>query len=72
VTAGTAVTVKKTTDVTDDEILQADGIALGTPFLDRGGADASGFGTLGTQAPRQFGERFARLTRQIRASRERL
>lgn len=144
--AGVEVTLRKTTEVKDEEIMRADGIALGTPvhwsnlsveakrFLDRvggvlwkakangdgrtagafctggsvsmgkdvarlsilsafltmrfmviGGVDASGFGTLGPQATtgpadpgvseqeeeeaRQFGERFARLTRQIRASR---
>lgn len=146
--SGVEVTLKKTTEVKDEEIVQADGIALGTPvhwsnlsaeskhFLDRvgaalwkaktngdgrtagtfctggavamgkdlarlsilsafltmrfmviGGVDAEGFGTLGPQATtgaadpgvsdkeeeeaRQFGERFARLTRQIRVSRER-
>src|SRR5690349_690776 len=48
--SGITVTLKKTADVTDNEILQADGIALGTPvhwsnlsaeskhFLDRVGA----------------------------------
>jgi NAD(P)H dehydrogenase (quinone) len=142
------VTLRKTTEVKDEEILQADGIALGTPvhwsnlsaeakrFLDRtgeilwkaktngdgrtagafctgggvsmgkdmarlsilsaflamrfmviGGVDADGFGTLGPQATtgapnkgvserdeeeaRQFGERFARYTQQLRASRAR-
>lgn len=144
--AGVEVILKKTADVKDEEILQAAGIALGTPvhwsnmsaesrlFLDHvgavlwkakrngdgrtagafctgggvamgkdvarlsilsafltmrftviGGVDAAGFGTTGPQATtgpddpgvspkeeeeaRQFGERFARLTRQIRASR---
>lgn len=144
--AGVEVTLKKTSEVKDEEIVHADGIALGTPvhwsnlsaeskrFLDRvggtlwkaktngdgrtagvfctggavsmgkdvarlsvlsafltmrfmivGGVDADGFGTLGPQATtgsvdpgvsdkeeeeaRQFGERFARLTRQIRTSR---
>ena len=56
-------------------------------FMVIGGVDADGFGTLGPQATtgaadpgvsgkeeeeaRQFGERFARLTRQVRVSRER-
>ncbi len=142
--SGVQVTLKKTTDVKDDEIVSFDGFLVGTPvqwsnlsaetkvFLDRvgaalwkaktngdgrtagafctgggvsmgkdvarvsiltafltmrflviGGVDADGFGTLGAQATtgsedpgvsdkelteaRQFGERFARFTRQIRA-----
>ena len=142
--AGVNVTLRKTVDVKDDEIVRYDGILLGTPvhwsntsvearrFLDRvgaalwkaktngdgrtagafctgggvamgkdvarlsilsafltmrfmviGGVDAAGFGTLGPEATtgagspgitekeleeaRQFGQRFARLTRQIRS-----
>lgn len=141
--AGVEVTLRKTTEVRDEDILQYDGIVLGTPvhwsnvsaetkrFLDRvgnalwkakangdgrtagafctggaasmgkdvarlsilsafltmrftvaGGVDDEGFGTLGPEATtgasdpgvsekeqedaRRFGERFARLTRQLR------
>jgi|CZKE01.1.fsa_nt_gi NAD(P)H dehydrogenase (quinone) len=144
--SGVEVTVRKTTDVKDEDIPGYDGILLGTPvqwsnaatearrFLDRvgaalwkakvygdgrtagafctgggvamgkdiarlsilsafltmrftviGGVDDQGFGTLGPEATtgpadpglsereleegRQFGERFARMTRQIRAAR---
>jgi NAD(P)H dehydrogenase (quinone) len=143
---GAEVTLKKTADVRDEDILRSDGILLGTPihwsnvsaeakrFLDHvgavlsksktigegrtagtfctgggvsmgkdiarlsvlsafmtmrflviGGIDADGYGTLGPQATtgsadpgmsqkeleegRQFGERFARLTQRMRASR---
>jgi NAD(P)H dehydrogenase (quinone) len=144
--SGVEVTLRKTTDVKDDDIPGYDGILLGTPvqwsnaateakrFLDRvggalwkakvygdgrtagafctgggvamgkdiarlsilsafltmrftviGGVDDQGFGTLGPEATtgpadpgigekeleegRRFGERFARMTRQIRAAR---
>jgi NAD(P)H dehydrogenase (quinone) len=144
--SGVEVTVRKTTDVKDEDIPGYDGILLGTPvqwsnaatearrFLDRvgaalwkakvygdgrtagafctgggvamgkdiarlsilsafltmrftviGGVDDQGFGTLGPEATtgpadpglsekeleegRQFGERFARMTRQIRVAR---
>lgn len=143
---GVEVTLRKTADVKDQEILQADGIVVGTPvqwsnvsaetkrFLDRvgavlwkaktngdgrtagafctggavamgkdvarlsilsalltmrftviGGVDDSGFGTLGPEATtgpadpgvsdkeqeeaRNFGERFAKMTRQVRTAR---
>jgi len=143
---GVEVTLRKTADVKDQEILQADGIVVGTPvqwsnvsaetkrFLDRvgavlwkaktngdgrtagafctggavamgkdvarlsilsalltmrftviGGVDDSGFGTLGPEATtgpadpgvsdkeqeeaRNFGERFAKMTRQLRTAR---
>ena len=144
--AGVEVTLRKTADVTPQEVVKYDGIVVGTPvhwsnlsaetkgFLDRvgaalwaaktngdgrtagafctgggaamgkeaarisilsalltmrfmviGGVDAEGFGTLGPEATtgpadpavsekeqdeaRRFGERFARLTRQVRAVR---